>query len=133
MKEKVVKVLSTVAILSCFSTTVFASGEVLGWTEGEEVSTTKASSKNVISPAETIEYPDWHNGYTESNPEDSDTERAVAETGWEGEYHYSRARMVMYLTGEVRLDSGRVWDWDETTAKTDWGVTELVAKTYWGN
>ncbi|MCR8845715.1 hypothetical protein NQ117_18700 [Paenibacillus sp. SC116] len=62
--------------------------------------------------------------------------RAVGNTSWDTVYHYTRARFEGYVTGSVTGDSGRVWGWNTTEAKSDWidtFLTDYVGKTYYGN
>lgn len=73
--------------------------------------------------------PDYHNGWSEYY--DEHTERAVGETGWDGVYHYTRARMET-LTGTVKTDSGRIYGNDYTMAKSPYAGSEYSARTYWG-
>ncbi|GAA0491493.1 hypothetical protein GCM10008986_17040 [Salinibacillus aidingensis] len=60
-------------------------------------------------------------------------ERVVATTIWPYVYHYSRARYESWTSGEIIGDSGRVWGWDQTEARSGYAPTNFyTAHTYWG-
>lgn len=51
-------------------------------------------------------------------------------------YHYTRARVInpWSLWEDIRADSGRVWGWGKTTARTD-GYnfdSDFALRSYWG-
>lgn len=59
--------------------------------------------------------------------------RAVGETTWTAEYHYSRAQLKAPIFGWVVADSGRVWGNDFTRAESPWDAVANIAYSYYGN
>ncbi|MCP3777795.1 MULTISPECIES: hypothetical protein [Paenibacillus] len=127
--KKLIKSLAVVAIIGSISASAYASSTIEGgWIEGEGNFSNNISHQELsLRAAKSV--PD-HQGYTEAKPGNSDLERAVAITKWEGEYHYSRAQLTW--AGSVRLDSDRQWGWDRTRAVTGYGEAILVARTFYG-
>lgn len=102
-----------------------------GWVEGEGYWEKSTDSKSIMSGS-----PESHEGYREAG-EDHGTYvdmRVVGETEWKGKYHFTRARWEKYFTRTPVADSGRVWGYDSTIAKSGWIVDTFLrhASTYWG-
>lgn len=99
-----------------------------GWIEGEGY-WSNVNDQEIGIFAE----PDNHTGWKEVDESGDDNKyRAVGSTNWEGERHYTRARMKGHLTGYLYADSGRVYGTDHTEAKSDWTKRNARAVTNWG-
>lgn len=121
----------TLGLVSQFST-IFAN-ETGGWSEvkGDFINFEKVNEESTYNYPQPI-----HKGYRETS---GMAARAVGETQWIGQYHYTRAMMTDSILGfeSILQDSGRKWGWNYTSAKSPWHtMTEMFkgsAKTYYGN
>lgn len=125
-------ILGSVAPSALHAQSIDANGAIGGWSEKDGYFSITAVS-SFIGIASTAK----HTGYVEDVDRGNVLfSRAVGNTSWPGEYHYTRARFEGHITGNILGDSGRVWGTNATEAKSDWVdryASDWVGKTYYGN
>lgn len=103
------------------SQTVQADYAYVGWIEGEGYQPlAKVASK-----------PESHRGWTNYA---GNYKQGHAETKWKGKKHYSRVQIKTTIWPHyVRVDTGRVWVKDKTSAHVSKSVMRNTTDTYWGS